>query len=192
METRENTFLIETDRIILRTWRASDRAAFAAMSADPRVMAHLSPLDGEEAITAYLERNALHQARHGFSRWVMEERDTGAFAGVAGLRVVDFTAHFTPAVEIAWRMPVAFWGKGLATEAARACIEYGFNALKLREIVAITTSGNLRSRALMLRLGMTQNPTDDFIHPGLAADHPFQPCQLYRIANPHHDQGKIT
>jgi len=180
---------IQTERLRLRGWRDEDHAPFAAMCADPRVMAYLPPINDDAEVAAYLDRVKAHHERHGFGYWVLEERATGAFAGLAGLLAVSFEAHFTPAVEIGWRMPVAFWGQGLATEAARACIHYGFTTLGLREIVAFTAPGNARSRALMGRLGMTHEPADDFVHPALPADHPLQPCVLYRIMNSHHDQG---
>ena len=174
---------------MLRTWHDADREPFAAMCTDPCVMAYLPPLEGDAAIDAYLDETKQHHRRHGFGIWVMEARETGGFAGFAGLRVVAFDAHFTPAIEISWRMPVAFWGKGLATEAARACLDYGFKTLGLSEIVAFTAPGNRRSRALMGRLCMRHDPADNFIHPALPADHPLQPCVLYRITNPHHHQG---
>jgi len=189
MDAHASSSLIQTDRLILRTLREDDKPPFAAMCADPCVMAYLSPINNDAEAAAYLDRIKEHHERHGFGYWVLEDRATGAFAGLAGLRVVSFEAHFTPAVEIAWRMPVAFWGKGLATEAARACLHYGFTTQDLSEIVAYTAPGNRRSRALMGRLGMTHDPDDNFIHPALPPDHPLQPCVFYRITNPHHDQG---
>lgn len=183
---------IQTERLVLRNWCGDDREAFAAMCADPWVMAYLPALTGESEIQATLDRFASHHERHGFGFWVLEERATGIFAGFAGLQVVSFQAHFTPAVEIGWRLPVAFWGKGLANEAARACLDYGFNTLSLSEIVAFTAPGNRRSRALMGRLGMRHDPAGDFIHPALPADHPLQPCVLYRIANPLTTKDRTT
>lgn len=180
---------IQTDRLTLRGWRDTDRAPFAAMCADPVVMAYLPPFASDDEIDAALERVGAHHRRHGFGFWVLEERATGAFAGFAGLQIVPFNAPFTPAIEIGWRLPVTFWGKGLAMEAAQAALDFGFRVLNLREIVAFTAPGNRRSRALMGRLGMRHEPAGDFVHPALPADHPLQPCVLYRITNPHHDQG---
>jgi len=125
MDAHASSSLIQTDRLILRTLREDDKPPFAAMCADPCVMAYLPPMNDDAEIAAYLDRVTAHHERHGFGYWVLEERGTGAFAGLAGLIVVSFQAHFTPAVEIGWRLPVAFWGKGLAAEAARACIHHG-------------------------------------------------------------------
>ncbi|MBX2804607.1 MAG: GNAT family N-acetyltransferase [Hyphomicrobiales bacterium] len=178
------TFPIETERLILRRWRDDDRGPFAAMCADPAVMEFLTPQPTRADSDGYIDRLIAHQVQHGFTFWAMEERTTGAFAGMTGLRYVPFEAHFTPAVEFGWRMPVANWGKGFVTEAALACRDYGFQHLKLDEIVAFASERNMRSRAVMPRIGMTHDPEDDFYHPRLPRDHPVQPLILYRIKNP--------
>jgi RimJ/RimL family protein N-acetyltransferase len=183
MDARANIFPIETERLTLRRWRDEDREPFAAMCADPRVMAFLPPLPGPVEQDAYIGRMNAHWERNGFGTFVLEEKRTGLFAGLAGLKQVAFEAHFTPAVEIAWRLPAHFWGKGLASEAARACLPLGFGVLKLDEIVSYTFSGNIRSEAVMTRLEMKTNPADDFIYQG-AEGHAPQPCMLYRIKNP--------
>jgi RimJ/RimL family protein N-acetyltransferase len=178
------TFPIETERLTLRLWSDADREPFATMCDDPRVMEFLTPLPARADSDAYIGRLMGHQEQHGFTFWAIEERATGMFAGFTGLRYVPFEAHFTPAIEFGWRMPVAFWGKGLATEAALACRDYGFGALKLPEIVAFASERNKRSQAVMQRIGMMHDPADDFYYAGLPRNHHAQPLILYRIKNP--------
>lgn len=192
MQARTKSPPINTERLILRGWRDSDREPFAAMCADPAVMEFLPKRLTREECDAYIDALRAHQAAHGFCFWALEDRATGAFAGYTGLRRTGFDAHFTPAVEFGWRLPVAFWGRGFASEAARACLDYGFGPLKLREIVAVTAPRNARSRAVMRRLGMSYDPAEDFIHPLMAADHPLQPCTLYRIGPSRHPPSGET
>lgn len=184
MDALDHTFPIETERLTLRLWRDEDREPFAAMSADERVMEFLTPLPTRADSDGYIDRLMAHQEQHGFTFWVMEERATGAFVGFTGLRYVPFEDHFTPAIEFGWRMPVVYWGKGLVTEAALACRDYGFNTLKLPEIVAFASERNERSQAVMQRIGMKNNPAENFYFHALPRDHHAQPLILYRIKNP--------
>lgn len=175
---------ILTDRLRLRGWLPGDREPFAALNADPRVVEFLpAPLSRSES-DALIERIEAGFAAHGFGLWAVEVRESAAFAGFIGLAVPRFAAHFTPAVEIGWRLAVAHWGKGYASEGARAVLDYAFNGLQLAEVVSFTTVGNLRSRRVMERLGMRHNPADDFEHPALPPGHPLRPHVLYRIARP--------
>jgi RimJ/RimL family protein N-acetyltransferase len=106
------------------------------------------------------------------------------FAGFIGLSVPKFTTNFTPCVEIGWRLAAEHWGRGYATEGARACLSFGFDQLSQREIFSFTVSQNVRSRRVMEKLGMTHNPADDFAHPSLPAGHPRQRHVLYRLRHP--------
>jgi RimJ/RimL family protein N-acetyltransferase len=173
---------LRTPRLRLRAWRAEDREPFAAMNADPRVMefysAPLSPAESD----ALVDRIGEHFAAHGFGLWAMEIPDVAPFGGYVGLAVPRFTAHFTPCVEIGWRLDASLWGRGYATEAARAVLAYGFETLGLDEIVSFTTEKNLRSRRVMERIGMTHDPTDDFDHPSLATTDRLRRHVLYRAA----------
>jgi len=170
-----------TDRLILRRWQASDGAPFASMNADPRVMQFFPrPLDRQTS-DDLISRFQAHDEAHGFTLWALEERETGAFAGFTGLLHFDFAAPFSPGVEIGWRLPVAFWGRGLASEAARASLAFGLNVLKIAEIVAFAAASNARSRRVMERIGMSRDASDDFHHPKMPREHPLQPCVLYRI-----------
>jgi RimJ/RimL family protein N-acetyltransferase len=174
---------LHTPRLLLRTWRSNDLPAFAAMSADPEVMEFLAPLDQPGACAAWAARLQTHWRDHGFGRWVVGLADGASFIGVVGLAWVPYQAHFTPAVEIAWRLARAYWGRGYASEAARAALGYGFDKLGLAEIVAVTVPANRRSRRVMEQLGMRRDPAEDYDHPNLPPG-PLRRHMLYRLANP--------
>jgi len=172
---------LRTERFLLRRWRESDRASFRNLNADQRVMEFFpEPLD-PVASDALFDRAREHFNRHGFGPFAAELIETGAFTGFIGLSVPNFDAHFMPAVEIGWRLAFEHWGKGLATEGARAALDYGFNALGLEQIVSFTVPANLRSRRVMERLGMTHDPRDNFDHPNLPEGHPLRRHVLYRL-----------
>ena len=170
-----------TERLVLRSWRDSDRAPFAALNADPEVMRHFpAPMSRQES-DAFVELMQDRLEREGWGLWALEVRDTGRFIGFTGLSVPRFTASFTPCVEVGWRLTRDAWGHGYATEAARAALAVGFGELGLEEVVSFTAVGNERSRAVMARIGMTHDPTDDFDHPALPEGHPLRRHVLYRI-----------
>ncbi|WP_374381537.1 GNAT family N-acetyltransferase [Dongia sp.] len=170
-----------TERLLLRPWRETDKAPFAALNNDPRVYATLAgPMTRAES-DAFADRIAAHIAEHGWGLWAVEVPGIADFIGYVGLSRPRFEAPFTPCVEIGWRLAFAHWGKGYATEAARAVLDFGFGTLKLPEIVSFTTVSNVRSCAVMERLGLTHDARDDFDHPMLAADHPLLRHVLYRM-----------
>jgi RimJ/RimL family protein N-acetyltransferase len=172
------TTALRTSRLLLRQWRDDDVAAFAELSADPAVMEYLVvPLPG------WVARKRAHWEEYGFGQWVVEIPGEASFIGVVGLETVSYEAPFTPAVEIAWRLARAYWGRGYATEAARAALDYGFNELGLTEIVALTVPANWRSRRVMERLGMTRAEADDFDHPRVP-EGPLKRHVLYRLRSP--------
>ncbi len=173
-----------TERLLLRRWRESDRAPFAALNADPEVMEHFpAPLD-RAASDGFADRVAQHVEEHGWGLWAVELRAAGRFIGFTGLAVPRFEAPFTPAVEVGWRLAREAWGFGYATEAARAAVAVGFGELGLDEIVSFTAVGNIRSRAVMERIGMTHDPADDFDHPALAEGDRLRRHVLYRLRRP--------
>ncbi len=153
---------LKTPRLILRPWTEADKAPFWRMNANPQVTRFLLPVADRAGSDARANDIIEHFTQHGFGLWAVEITGITPFAGFTGLRHIPYPAHFTPAVEIAWRFDPAFWGNGFATEAAQACLDFGFSALGLSEIVAITRPDNLRSRAVMTRLGMRHHPSDDF------------------------------
>jgi RimJ/RimL family protein N-acetyltransferase len=171
---------LRTDRVLLRRWRPEDRAPFASLNADPRVMEYFPILLSPEASDALVDRIDAHFARHGYGLWAAEIPGVTAFAGFVGLAIPTFYAPFMPAVEIGWRLAAEHWGRGYATEAARAVLSFGFEEVGLSEIVSFTVPANVRSRRVMERIGMTHDPSDDFDHPALPEGHSFRRHVLYR------------
>ena len=172
---------LRTDRLVLRRWRKSDRQPFARMNADPVAMEHLlSPLTGEES-DAFVDRIERHFEDRGFGLWAVEIPPEAPFIGFVGLQIPRFDAHFMPAVEIGWRIDRSHWGRGLATEAARAALADGVDRMGLMGVVSFTIPANVRSIRVMEKLGMTHDPGDDFEHPGVPVGHPHRHHVLYRI-----------
>jgi RimJ/RimL family protein N-acetyltransferase len=175
---------LRTERLLLRQWLDADREAFACMNQDPLVMEHYPALLSRAESDAGIDRIQAHFAKHGFGLWAAEVRETGAFIGYIGLAVPRFEAAFTPCIEIGWRLAHEYWGKGLATEGARAAVRCAFGDLGLAEIVSFTVPANVRSRRVMEKLGMTRDPREDFDHPSIAEGHPMRRHFLYRLKNP--------
>ena len=174
----------ETERLLLRSWRDEDLAPFAAMNADPVVMEHFPSTLTRRESDALVVRITAQLDDLGYGLWALEVRDSGEFVGFTGLALQTFPAHFTPAVEVGWRLAQSAWGHGYATEAALAALEYGFTVAGLDEIVSMTAATNVRSQRVMQRIGMTHDPADDFDHPNVPDGHRVKPHVLYRIRRP--------
>jgi RimJ/RimL family protein N-acetyltransferase len=173
---------LTTDRLTLRRWCDSDCEPFQALNADPRVMeffpSTMSPEESDQAIV----RIEQHFDEHGFSLYAAELTETKTFIGFVGMSIPMFDAPFMPAVEIGWRLAYDYWGRGLATEGARAVVRHAFEALKLPSLVSFTVPANLRSRRVMQNIGMVHDPADDFDHPRLPHGHPLCRHVLYRLS----------
>ena len=172
---------LRTDRLLLRRWLPADREPFAALNADPEVAEFLPAALTGGASDALAARIQAHFEAHGFGLWAVEAPGVAPFLGFTGLSIPGFQAPFTPCVEIGWRLAARFWGRGYATEAARAALAFGFESLRLPEIVSFTVPGNLRSQRVMEKIGMRRDPDDDFDHPALPEGHPLRRHVLYRV-----------
>lgn len=173
---------LESARLLLRQWRDADLPAFAEMCADPQVMRYFpEPLSRLQS-ASLIGRVRGHFAEHGYGLWALERKDNGAFIGFTGLGSVGFDSHFTPAVEIGWRLGREHWGLGFASEAAWTCLRCAFGQLGLDEVVAFAASSNLPSEKVMQSIGMKRDGDDDFDHPLLPAGHPLERHMLYRIS----------
>ena len=183
---QQGTFLnvdaLRTDRLILRRWRPEDVEPFAALNADPRVMEYYPATltrSQTEAMIAEIEKRT---SRDGFGLWAVELGRTHDFIGSIGLNVPAYALPFSPCVEVGWKLAFDHWGKGYAQEGARAAISYGFESMGLSEIVAFTSSINLRSRKVMERIGMVRDLEGDFDHPHVPEHHRLRRHVLYRRA----------
>ena len=180
---------LRTGRLRLRQWTEGDRETFARLNADARVMEFFpSTLSASESETLAAAIES-HIEQNGWGLWAVEIPSVTSFAGFIGLSRPRFEAHFTPCVEVGWRLDQKYWGRGYATEGALAALQFGFETLGLDEIVSFTTAGNAASRRVMDRIGMTHDPNDDFDHPGLAVGHNLRRHVLYRKKRPPHRSG---
>ena len=172
---------LATQRLRLRQWRTDDLEPFAALNADPEVMRYYPSTLDRERSDAFVEREARAITSRGWGIWAVEVVGEVPFVGYVGLAEPSFDAHFTPTVEVGWRLAREHWGRGYATEAAREALRFGFEELGLTEIVSFTTVANRRSRRVMERVGMTRDPRDDFDHPNVPTGSPLRPHVLYRL-----------
>jgi len=176
--------VLDTARLRLRPWRDTDLEPLAEINADERVMEFFPrTLEREEsdALAGLLSRSF---AENGFGVWAVERPGIADFIGFVGLGIPRFEAPFTPCLEVGWRLGFAHWGRGYATEAARAALAYGFETLGYDEIVAFTVPDNRRSRRVMEKLGMSRDAAEDFDHPQLPEQHPLRRHVLYRLQRP--------
>lgn len=177
--------LLQGPRLRLRPWTEADRAPFAALNADPQVMAHFPALLSRAQSDVLVDRISAFIAANGWGFWAADHLPTdGAapqFMGFVGLNRPAADLPFNPCVEIGWRLARPWWGQGLASEGARLALRVGFEMLGLDEIVAFTTVHNQRSRAVMQRLGMQESPGELFEHPGVPTGNPARLHCLYRL-----------
>jgi RimJ/RimL family protein N-acetyltransferase len=172
---------ITTPRLLLRHWRDEDVEPFRVTNADPRVMEHFpSVLSGEQSDTL-AERISQRLLEQDFGFWAVEVPGIADFIGFIGLSVPGFASHFTPCVEIGWRLAAEHWGRGYASEGASAALGRAFGSLNLKEVVSFTVPANRRSIGVMERIGMVRSPADDFDRPWRPDGSPFQRHVLYRI-----------
>ncbi len=175
------SMLMETNRLILRPFAEKDRARFAHINGDPQVMrffpAPLTPAQSDQLI----EKIEAHRQQYGFSLNALETKQDAQLIGFVGLINVDFAAHFTPAIEIGWRLAATAWGKAYAPEAARLCLSDGFANYDFSEIISFTSKANHPSRRVMEKIGMSYLADADFHHPKLAKNHILAPHVLYKI-----------
>ena len=156
--------MIRTERLLLRRFCDKDRAAYAALNQDPVVMEHFQRLQSTDVSNAFIDKIEAHWDAHGWGLWAIEVPGVAPFVGFAGLWPATQVLGFQ-AVEIGWRLAHEHWGHGYATEAAREALRVGFHELGLPEITSFTVPQNIRSRAVMERIGLVRDLDGDFDHP---------------------------
>jgi len=177
--------VIETERLILRSWRDEDRAFYLDFCRSNEVMACLGGPLTEAEVDASIGRVRASQERNGFCFWAVERRADRAFLGYCGLKVADMPG--TPVedeIEIGWRLGASYWGLGYAREAALASLRWAWANLSAPRVVAITVPANRRSWGLMERIGMTRRPELDFGHTMFPENHPLHQHISYAADRP--------
>lgn len=171
---------IKTARLLLRQWKQEDFQPFSEMSLDERVMEFFpSPLDAKESEAVASTCQALIKER-GWGFWAVELNENKKFIGFIGLHIPTADLPFSPCVEVGWRLAHPYWGKGYATEGAKATLRFGFSALGLKEIVAFTSVLNKKSINVMLKSGMER--PEEFNHPDIPSNHRLYPHVVYRLS----------
>jgi RimJ/RimL family protein N-acetyltransferase len=176
-------FRLETERLILRSWRLEDRAPFHAMCSDPQVMEHLGPLMTHTESDALIDRVVAREAKHGHTVWAMVRKDDGAFLGWCGIVIVPEGIPIAGQPEIGWRLAHHAWGQGYAKEAAIMSLDWAFGVRNMDRVWAYTSAGNERSWGLMERLGMARHHDLDFDHPSVPDDSPLKAHITYSIVS---------
>jgi len=176
--------IIETERLILRTWKDKDSEEYYCINQDPKVIELLLGSLTMQEVADFMHTMNEQFAKLGFTLFAAEEKSTGKLIGFIGLNPPKWDSHFTPCVEIGWRLGSQYWNQGYATEGAEAVLEYGFNKCGLTEIVSFTVPENIRSIRVMEKIGMKRDLSGDFAHPKLASDHKLSKHVLYRIKRP--------
>lgn len=178
--------MIDTERLLVRPWRAADRAAYLAACNTPAVTTHLGGPSTRRQIDAALGGISSSQATKGFSFWAVERKADGAFLGYCGLKQVLHSGEpIDGDIEIGWRLREDAWGQGYAAEAANACLAWAWDHLDVARVVAVTVPANRASWRLMERIGMHPEPELDFEHPHFARGHPLSRHVVYVIDRPH-------
>jgi RimJ/RimL family protein N-acetyltransferase len=176
------SFAIQAERLILRTWNKEDALGYFQINQDPKVIEFLASSLTMEQVNDFIMAVNKRQEKHGYTLWAAELKETGKLMGFIGLNYTDWGAPFIPVVEVGWRLGSGYWGKGYATEGAKAALEYGFKQRGLEEIVSWTVPANVRSIRVMEKIGLKRDLNGDFAHPKLAADHPLSQHVLYRLS----------
>lgn len=173
--------VIETDRLILRTWKNEDANEFYRINQDPKVIEFLKGSLTMQEVTDFISLMNKQFKEIGYTVWAAEEKSSGKLIGYIGLDPIKWNPPFGKAVEVEWRLGSEYWKKGYATEGAKACLDYGFNKCGLKEIVSFTVPANIRSIRVMEKIGMIRDLNGDFAHPELPLDHRSSKHVLYRI-----------
>lgn len=192
----KSKIILTTKRLILRTWKVSDVPLMAAISGDPVVMEYFPSTQDLAATQALIDRINQHYKKFGYSAYAVEKKDTHEFIGFVGIiqpsfEIPNFRPKSLPIVEIGWRLASPHWGKGYATEAAKAVLHYAFTELKLKEIISFTVIANTKSRHVMEKIGLHHSETDNFDHPKIDSNNPLKQHVLYRLTHEEYENLKL-
>ena len=172
------TYIIKTERLGLRNWISNDLEPFTKMSQDEEVMNYFPKLLSPEECNYFIKRMQLHFKEFEFCYFAVDILETGEFIGFTGMLNQTYKSHFTPCIDIGWRLKRSSWGNGYATEAAKGCLKYAANELNLKEIYSLASTPNINSISIMKKIGMTYD--SKFHHPALIDNDRLKECMVYK------------
>lgn len=175
------SYILTTERLGLRRWIDEDIKPFCEMNKDIEVMKYFPKKLTNKETLEMVQRMNLHFDKNNFGLFAVENKSTKQFIGFTGFSIPTFKAFFTPCVEIGWRYKKEAWGQGFATEAANACLKYGFDVLGFDKIVSFTSVLNTNSEKVMRRIGMSY--VTNFDHPKIKKNSPLCQHVLYQSCN---------
>ncbi len=173
---------MQTERLLMRRWRESDREPFAALNGDPETLKYFPGTLDRAASDALIDRIEAGFGERGFGLWALEVAASGQFIGFTGLNPMPDGVPGAGGMEVGWRLARTAWHHGYATEAARAALTVAFDGVGLDEIWSMTAVLNEPSQAVMRRLGLTEAARFD--HPRVPAGSPVRPHVLYHRRAP--------
>jgi RimJ/RimL family protein N-acetyltransferase len=184
--------IIETKRLILRTWLTKDIESFYLINQDPKVIECLPGSLSKEEVENFIAAKNKQQDTRGFTLWAVELKETHDLIGFIGLNYTDWGSKFTPAVEVGWRLGSQYWDNGYATEGAKAALKYAFEKVGLNAIISFTVPENVRSIRIMEKIGLNRDIDGDFNHPKLSFDHKLSKHVLYRMSREQYLEREVT
>ncbi|MEP7236136.1 MAG: GNAT family N-acetyltransferase [Ignavibacteriota bacterium] len=175
---------LRTKRLLLRQWKDSDIESFVAMGQNEKVMKYFPSLIGADQSKEWVSGHREAISENGWGLWAAEELQENNFIGFIGIHRVPYELPFRtiehPPLEIGWRLRPEFWNRGLATEGAIACLQFGLVELGSAEIISFTSILNIPSIRVMQKIGMKRDENNDFDHPRVEKDHSLCRHLLYR------------
>jgi len=171
--------IIRTPRLAIRNWTLADLPAMAAINANPEVMRYFPATQTEEETKGFIQRAQKSYEEHGYTYFAVDHLVDQKMIGFIGLAYQKYESPFTPATDIGWRLDPAYWGRGLATEGAKASLKYGLEELKLSKIISVAVKQNLPSIKVMEKIGLGK--IGEFKHPLLKEYPALQTCVAYAI-----------
>ena len=175
-------YLFQSERLGFRNWIDSDTPKMIDISSDPDVMEFFPAIATKIQTVEFIDRMKLMCIEKGYCYFAVDQLKDESFIGFIGLCYQTYESQFTPGVDIGWRLNKKYWNNGLATEGAKKCLEYGFNVIKLKNIISTTPRINIKSIRVMEKIGMEK--LAEFQHPRLKSDKRLEDCVCYEIKNP--------
>lgn len=178
-ETKKDSYIFTSKRLGFRDWLPSDIEIMSRINSDPKVMEFFPSLQSEKETIEFIDRMQSQLRLNGFCYFAVDKLENSEFIGFIGLSEQNFESDFTPCIDIGWRLEANTWNNGYATEGAKRCLKYAFHDLGIKKINSIAPLINLRSEAVMKKIGMQK--VKNFIHPRLNGATNLQECVLYEI-----------